>query len=133
MRTMTAPSASTMVPTASVSFCQPSATLPIPVPAATVEARPSGERPRAAARSATVSEWARAVSTTSSSWRCTERNRGPRTFQCVCLAIRERSIRSTSAPWSASPTVFSVASGSVLLMAYMRASPLGSLGSFSDL
>ncbi|GAA3496834.1 hypothetical protein GCM10019016_039350 [Streptomyces prasinosporus] len=45
MRVMTAPSASTSVLTAAASSTQPSGVTPMPLPTATVAARPSGETP----------------------------------------------------------------------------------------
>src|SRR5690606_30629080 len=105
IRAITAPSASTSAPTAAVSSTQPSGVTPIPLPTATVAARPSGETPSAAARSATVSEWERATVTTSSSCRCTDRNRGPTTVQWICFATSDRSTRSTRAPCNAPDAV----------------------------
>ncbi|GCB51994.1 alpha/beta hydrolase [Streptomyces sp. NL15-2K] len=66
-----------LIAPASTSLVQPAAKSGTPLAAAMVEARPSGLTPSAAARSATVSAYSRAVVTTSSNCRWKERKRGP--------------------------------------------------------
>ena len=82
---MAAPRASAITWTTSSSRSQPSFGEGRVNAEAIVSGRPSGGRPSAAARSATVSAYERAAATTSSSWRWIERNRGPTMFQWACL------------------------------------------------
>ncbi|CAL2069268.1 hypothetical protein GPN2_21002 [Streptomyces murinus] len=118
-RPMAASRVETISSTTSVSRSQPSLVPGSAKVAAIVSGRPSGETPSAAARSATVSEWARAVATTSSSWRWIERNRGPTMFQCACFPTSDRPSRSTRVSWSAGAVAPRAFSDSVLFTTVM--------------
>src|SRR4051812_9867907 len=115
-RSMSAERMSTIAATVDSTDCQLSGYSGTPELSTTVFALPFGEMPMALARSATSSTYWRAVFTSSSSCRCALRKFEPTTFQCACLAMRDRSTRSTSVAWRALPVISLSASESGLLI-----------------